>query len=273
MKVNEIPVLKSDNFLDKCITQDQNTTCQLTISSSASQTGDLKIVAKDNYSVGNNTLKLIIDKTKPETPVFTSPSEKLSQKNKNLTFQWNSLTDEGGAELDKIYWKLKKGSEIVENGEFIDLTTRTFEKTDMADGIYTLTLWTQDKAGNISDETTSNAIQIDTTAPNAIKNLTSVFDSDTAKLSFVWSGTTDNGVGLSGYLWTFKKGSQELDRGELGDEATPVLNFENIAKEDASYTLSLQAVDQVENKTPEQTVTFEVQLVELTFKAGEHLTL
>lgn len=59
----------------------------------------------------------------------------------------------------------------------------------------------------------------------------------------------------------------------LGDEAAPALNFENIAKEDASYTLSLQAVDKLGIKTPEQTVTFKVQLVKLTFKAGEHLSL
>lgn len=52
------------------------------------------------------------------------------------------------------------------------------------DGSYTLTLWTQDKAGNKSDEAVSHKIQIDTTAPNEIQNLTSAFDPDNAKLSF-----------------------------------------------------------------------------------------
>ena len=68
--------------------------------------------------------------------------------------------------LDKIFWKLKKGEDDLENGEFTDLTTRTLEKANMADGSYTLTLWTQDKAGNKSDEATSHTIQIDTAAPN-----------------------------------------------------------------------------------------------------------
>lgn len=59
----------------------------------------------------------------------------------------------------------------------------------------------------------------------------------------------------------------------LGDEANPSLSFENIEKENASYTLTLQAVDKVGNKTNEQTISYEVQLVELTFRAGEHVKI
>lgn len=270
VKVGETQVSQGDNFLDKCI--DQGTTCKLTISSSSSQTGDLKIIASDQYSTGNNTLKLIIDKTEPKTPVFTVPSADTVQNSKNLKFQWNNLTDEWGAGLDKIFWKLKKGEDEVESGEFTDLTTRTLEKADMVDGSYTLTLWTQDKAGNKSDEAVSHKIQIDTAAPNEIQNLTSAFDPDSAKLGFSWDKTTDEGVGLSGYLWTFK-GNQEPIWGMLGDEANPSLSFENIAKENASYTLTLQAVDKVGNKTSEQTISYKVQLVELTFRAGEHVKI
>lgn len=273
VKVNGTQVSQGDNFLDKCITIGQDTTCQLTISSSSSQTGDLKIIASDQYSTGNNTLKLIIDKTEPKTPVFTVPSADTVQNSKNLKFQWNNLTDEWGAGLDKIFWKLKKGEDEVESGEFTDFTTRTLEKANMADGSYTLTLWTQDKAGNKSDEAISHTIQIDTTAPKEIKNLTSAFDPDSAKLGFSWEKTTDEGVGLSGYLWTFKKGNQELSWGMLGDEANPSLSFENIEKENASYTLTLQAVDKVGNKTTEQTISYEVQLVELTFKEGTHVKI
>lgn len=273
VKVGENQITQGDNFLDKCTTSGQDTTCQLKISSSSSQTGDLKIIATDDFSAGNNTLKLIIDQTKPTTPEFTTPSADTVQNSKNLKFQWNNLTDEWGAGLDKIFWKLKKGEDEVESGEFTDLTTRTLEKADRADGSYTLTLWTQDKAGNKSDEALSHTIQIDTTAPKEIKNLTSAFDPDNAKLSFSWNKTTDEGVGLSGYLWTFKKGNQELSWGMLGDEANPSLSFENIEKENASYTLTLQAVDKVGNKTNEQTISYEVQLVELTFRAGEHVKI
>lgn len=273
VKVAGNQITQGDNFLDKCTTSGQDTTCRLKISSSSSQTGDLKIIATDDFSVGNNTLKLIIDQTKPTTPVFTAPSADTVQNSKNLKFQWNNLTDEWGAGLDKIFWKLKKGEDDLENGEFTDLTTRTLEKADMADGSYTLILWTQDKAGNKSKEATSHTIQIDTTAPNEIQNLTSAFDPDSAKLGFSWKKTTDEGVGLSGYLWTFKKGNQELSWGMLGDEANPSLSFENIAKENASYTLTLQAVDKVGNKTSEKTISYEVQLVELTFRAGEHVKI
>ena len=273
VKVNGTQVSQGGNFLDKCTTTGQNTTCQLTISSSSSQTGDLKIIATDDFSAGNNTLKLIIDQTKPTTPVFTTPSTDTVQNSKTLKFQWNNLTDEWGAGLDKIFWKLKKGEDDLENGEFTDFTTRTLEKANMVDGSYTLTLWTQDKAGNKSDEAVSHKIQIDTAAPNEIQNLTSAFDPDNAKLSFSWDKTTDEGVGLSGYLWTFKKGNQGLSWGMLGDEANPSLSFENIAKENASYTLTLQAVDKVENKTSEQTISYKVQLVELTFRAGEHVNI
>lgn len=273
VKVNRTQVSQGGNFLDKCTTIGQDTTCQLTISSSSSQTGDLKIIATDDFSAGNNTLKLIIDQTKPTTPVFTAPSADTVQNSKNLKFQWNNLTDEWGAGLDKIFWKLKKGEDDLESGEFTDFTTRTLEKADRADGSYTLTLWTQDKAGNKSDEATSHTIQIDTTAPNEIQNLTSAFDPDSAKLGFSWDKATDEGVGLSGYLWTFKKGNQELSWGMLGDEANPSLSFENIAKENASYTLTLQAVDKVGNKTSKQTISYKVQLVELTFRAGEHVNI
>lgn len=273
VKVNGTQVSQGGNFLDKCTTIGQDTTCQLTISSSSSQTGDLKIIATDDFSAGNNTLKLIIDQTKPTTPVFTTPSADTVQNSKTLKFQWNNLTDEWGAGLDKIFWKLKKGEDDLENGEFTDFTTRTLEKADRADGSYTLTLWTQDKAGNKSDEAVSHKIQIDTAAPNEIQNLTSAFDPDNAKLSFSWNKTTDEGVGLSGYLWTFKKGNQELSWGMLGDEANPSLSFENIAKENASYTLTLQAVDKVGNKTSEKTISYKVQLVELTFRAGEHVNI
>lgn len=273
VKVNRTQVSQGGNFLDKCTTIGQDTTCQLTISSSSSQTGDLKIIATDDFSAGNNTLKLIIDQTKPTTPVFTAPSADTVQNSKNLKFQWNNLTDEWGAGLDKIFWKLKKGEDDLESGEFTDFTTRTLEKADRADGSYTLTLWTQDKAGNKSDEATSHTIQIDTTAPNEIQNLTSAFDPDSAKLGFSWDKATDEGVGLSGYLWTFKKGNQELSWGMLGDEANPSLSFENIAKENASYTLTLQAVDKVGNKTSKQTISYKVQLVELTFKEGTHVKI
>lgn len=274
VKVNGNQITQGGNFLDKCTIIGQDTTCQLTISSSSSQTGDLKIIATDDFSAGNNTLKLIIDQTKPTTPVFTSPSADTVQNSKNLKFQWNNLTDEWGAGLDKIFWKLKKGENEVGSGNFTDLTTRTLEKANIAeDGSYTLTLWTQDKAGNKSDEAVSHKIQIDTTAPNEIQNLTSAFDPDNAKLSFSWDKTTDEGVGLSGYLWTFKKGNKELSWGILGDEANPSLSFENIAKENASYTLTLQAVDKVGNKTSEQTISYKVQLVELTFRAGEHVNI
>jgi hypothetical protein len=92
VKVNGTQVSQGGNFLDKCI--DQGTTCKLTISSSSSQTGDLKIIATDEFSTGNNTLKLIIDKTNPKTPVFTTPSADTVQNSKNLKFQWNNLTDE-----------------------------------------------------------------------------------------------------------------------------------------------------------------------------------
>ena len=273
VKVNGTQVSQGDNFLDKCTTRGQDTTCQLKISSSSSQTGDLKIIATDDFSAGNNTLKLIIDQTKPTTPVFTTPSADTVQNSKNLKFQWNNLTDEWGAGLDKIFWKLKNGEDEVESGEFTDLTTRTLEKAKV-DGSYTLTLWTQDKAGNKSKEAVSHKIQIDTTAPNEIQNLTSAFDPDSAKLSFSWNKTTDEGVGLSGYLWTFKKGSKKLSWGMLGDEANPSLSFENIAKENASYTLTLQAVDKVGNKTSEQTISYnKVQLVKLTFRAGEHVNI
>ena len=272
VEVNRTQVSQGDNFLDKCTTSGQDTTCQLTISSSSSQTGDLKIIATDDFSAGNNTLKLIIDQTKPTTPVFTTPSADTVQNSKTLKFQWNNLTDEWGAGLDKIFWKLKKGEDEVESGEFTDLTTRTLEKAK-ADGSYMLTLWTQDKAGNKSDEAVSHTIQIDTTAPKEIQNLTSAFDPDSAKLSFSWDKTTDEGVGLSGYLWTFKKDNQGQSWGMLGDEANPSLSFENIAKENASYTLTLQAVDKVENKTSEQTISYKVQLVELTFRAGEHVNI
>lgn len=273
VKVNGTQVSQGGNFLDKCTTSGQDTTCRLKISSSSSQTGDLKIIATDDFSAGNNTLKLIIDQTKPITPVFTAPSADTVQNSKNLKFQWNNLTDEWGAGLDKIFWKLKKGEDDLENGEFTDLTTRTLEKANMADGSYTLTLWTQDKAGNKSDEAVSHKIQIDTAAPNEIQNLTSAFDPDSAKLGFSWNKTTDEGVGLSGYLWTFKKGNQELSWGMLGDEANPSLSFKNIAKENARYTLTLQAVDKVGNKTSEQTISYKVQLVELTFRAGEHVNI
>lgn len=273
VKLGETQITQGGNFLDKCTTTGQDTACQLKISSSSSQTGDLKIIATDDFSAGNNTLKLIIDQTKPTTPVFTAPSADTVQNSKNLKFQWNNLADEWGAGLDKIFWKLKKGEDDLESGEFTDLTTRTLEKANMADGSYTLTLWTQDKAGNKSKEAVSHKIQIDTTAPNEIQNLTSAFDPDNAKLSFSWNKTTDEGVGLSGYLWTFKKGNQELSWGMLGDEANPSLSFENIAKENASYTLTLQAVDKVGNKTSEQTISYKVQLVELTFKEGTHVKI
>ena len=274
VKVGETQVSQGDNFLDKCTTTGQDTACQLKISSSSSQTGDLKIIATDEFSAGNNTLKLIIDQTEPTIPEFIAPSADTVQNSKNLKFQWNNLADEWGAGLDKIFWKLKKGEDEVGSGEFTDLTTRTLEKANIAeDGSYTLTLWTQDKAGNKSDEATSHTIQIDTTAPKKIKNLTPAFDPDSAKLGFSWNKTTDEGVGLSGYLWTFKKGNQELSWGMLGDEANPSLSFENIAKENASYTLTLQAVDKVGNKTSEQTISYKVQLVELTFRAGEHVNI
>lgn len=274
VKVGETQVSQGDNFLDKCTTTGQDTACQLKISSSSSQTGDLKIIATDEFSAGNNTLKLIIDQTEPTIPEFIAPSADTVQNSKNLKFQWNNLADEWGAGLDKIFWKLKKGEDEVGSGEFTDLTTRTLEKANIAeDGSYTLTLWTQDKAGNKSDEATSHTIQIDTTAPKKIKNLTPAFDPDSAKLGFSWNKTTDEGVGLSGYLWTFKKGNQELSWGMLGDEANPSLSFENIEKENASYTLTLQAVDKVGNKTSEQTISYKVQLVELTFKAGEHVNI
>ena len=94
VKVNGTQVSQGDNFLDKCTTIGQDTTCQLTISSSSSQTGDLKIIATDDFSAGNNTLKLIIDQTKPTTPVFTTPSTDTVQNSKNLKFQWKNLTDE-----------------------------------------------------------------------------------------------------------------------------------------------------------------------------------
>lgn len=94
VKVNGTQVSQGDNFLDKCTTRGQDTTCQLTISSSSSQTGDLKIIATDEFSTGNNTLKLIIDKINPKTPVFTTPSADTVQNSKNLKFQWNNLTDE-----------------------------------------------------------------------------------------------------------------------------------------------------------------------------------
>lgn len=274
VKVGETQVSQGDNFLDKCTTTGQDTACQLKISSSSSQTGDLKIIATDEFSAGNNTLKLIIDQTEPTIPEFIAPSADTVQNSKNLKFQWKNLTDEWGAGLDKIFWKLKKGEDEVGSGEFTDLTTRTLEKINIAeDGSYTLTLWTQDKAGNKSKEAVSHKIQIDTTAPTEIQNLTSAFDPDSAKLSFSWNKTTDEGVGLSGYLWTFKKGNQELSWGMLGDEADPSLSFENIAKENASYTLTLQAVDKVGNKTNEQTISYKVQLVELTFKEGTHVKI
>lgn len=94
VKVGETQVSQGDNFLDKCTTKDQYKICQLTISSSSSQTGDLKVIATDEFSTGNNTLKLIIDQTKPTTPVFTAPSADTVQNSKNLKFQWNNLTDE-----------------------------------------------------------------------------------------------------------------------------------------------------------------------------------
>lgn len=94
VKVGETQVSQGGNFLDKCTTSGQDTTCRLKISSSSSQTGDLKIIASDQYSTGNNTLKLIIDKTEPKTPEFTTPSADTVQNSKNLKFQWNNLTDE-----------------------------------------------------------------------------------------------------------------------------------------------------------------------------------
>lgn len=94
MKVNGTQVSQGDNFLDKCTTTTgQDTTCQLKISSSSSQTGDLKVIASDQYSTGNNTLKLIIDQTKPTIPEFIAPSADTVQNSKNLKFQWNNLTD------------------------------------------------------------------------------------------------------------------------------------------------------------------------------------
>lgn len=231
----------------------------------------MKIIATDNFSAGNNTLKLIIDKTKPTKPVFTLPLVDASQNTSTLKFQWESLTDEWGSDLDKIYWKLTKGGEVV-SWAFTDLTTRTFEKSDLLDGSYTLTLWTQDKAGNKSDEAISHTVQIDTTAPNEIKNLTSAFDPDTAKLTFSRDQTTDTGVGLSGYLWIFKKGTQELSWGTIGNEVGPSLIFENIAKENATYSLSLQAVDQIGNKTSEISKTQQIQLAELSFVPWDHIS-
>lgn len=95
MKVAGNQITQGDNFLDKCTTIiGQDTTCKLTISSSSSQTGDLKIIATDDFSAGNNTLKLIIDQTKPKTPVFTTPSADTVQNSKNLKFQWENLIDE-----------------------------------------------------------------------------------------------------------------------------------------------------------------------------------
>ena len=93
MKVGGTQVSQGDNFLDKCTTRGQDTTCQLTISSSSSQTGDLKIIATDEFSAGNNTLKLIIDKTEPTIPEFIAPSADTVQNSKNLKFQWKNLTD------------------------------------------------------------------------------------------------------------------------------------------------------------------------------------
>lgn len=94
MKLGETQITQGGNFLDKCTTTGQDTACQLKISSSSSQTGDLKIIATDDFSAGNNTLKLIIDQTKPTTPVFTAPSADTVQNSKNLKFQWNNLADE-----------------------------------------------------------------------------------------------------------------------------------------------------------------------------------
>ena len=94
VKVGETQVSQGDNFLDKCTTTGQDTACQLKISSSSSQTGDLKIIATDEFSAGNNTLKLIIDQTEPTIPEFIAPSADTVQNSKNLKFQWKNLTDE-----------------------------------------------------------------------------------------------------------------------------------------------------------------------------------
>ena len=94
VKVNGTQVSQGGNFLDKCTTSGQDTTCQLKISSSSSQTGDLKVIATDDFSAGNNTLKLIIDQTKPTIPEFIAPSADTVQNSKNLKFQWKNLTDE-----------------------------------------------------------------------------------------------------------------------------------------------------------------------------------
>ena len=152
------------------------------------------------------------DPTTPGTPTATTPTN-----NKTVTWSWSPATDPGGVNASGVkgyYYTLTSGATTVIGSIFTSNPTAT--TTVPADGTYTLTVYTIDKAGNVSG-TVSGQVVVDTIAPvvtvdasaNTANNkptITGTIDDHTATVSLDIDGmpfvATNNGDGTWIYTVT-----------------------------------------------------------------------
>lgn len=154
---------RSSNIQDLC---DGLTTCDLILQATPNdpdqQTANLELIAADGVSEGRNSTELIYDKLKPNTATFTAPTAPL-QKEKNLTFSWNLNGDNGPAGLSGANYELWKDGAKLEEGS-LPLTSTSWSKANLTDGVYTFKFQLTDRAGNASDRL-EKEVRIDATLP------------------------------------------------------------------------------------------------------------
>jgi len=126
----------------------------------------IKLEAEDiNGNVGSHQIAVTVDNTRPVAPILISATP--SGSNVNITWQANTEADLAGYLLYRNHELANVSDPVIGNLKPYLLTDTHYTDSGLPDGTFSYYLLAMDEAGNISDQSNTIDVEIDTKPPQA----------------------------------------------------------------------------------------------------------
>jgi hypothetical protein len=206
--------------------------------------------AQGNVSSNSSTGSAVVDTTAPTTP--GTPSTTTPTADTTPTWTWTASTDAGSGLASPAYtveWSTDSGFSGITGSATAASNTYT-HTVALAEGTSYFRVRATDAAANVSSNSSTGSVLVDTTAPTTPGTPSTTTPTSDTTPTWTWSASTDGGSGLASQAYTVQWSTDSGFSGITGSATAASTTYTHtVTLADGTWYFRVRATDAVGNES------------------------